>query len=153
MKFFLKVWDESWWTFEWGFLAVRKTSELVRWGTGTYPYTHLWGRSVALSGVKKWFPNRIEHQIKAMVKLKVQEEKTYITYLEFGYAWLKILKYEPCCHFTIIPVISTLYYTFISFRYKKEKKKAKKEGDEKMKQKRSSAQKREKRKERLGRKK
>ena len=121
-KFFLKVWDESWWTFEWGFLAVRKTSELVRWGTGASPYTHLWGRSVALSGVKKWFPNRTEHQIKAMVKLKVQEEKIYITYLKFGYSWLKILKYEPCCHFTIIPMISTLYYTFISFRYKKRKK-------------------------------
>ena len=64
----------------------------------------------------------------------------------------KIVKYEPYCHFTIIPVISTFYYTSISLRDKKKKKKERKKGDEKMKQKRSSAQKREKRKD-LGRKK
>ena len=147
---FLMVWDESWRTFESGFLAVRKTSELVRWGAGASPYTHLWGRSVALSGVKRWFPSRTEHQIRAVVKLKVQEEITGITYLEFWYSWLKILKYEPYCHFTIIPMISTFYYTSISLRDRK--KKERKKGDEKMKQKRSSAQKREKRKD-LGRKK
>ena len=62
----------------------------------------------------------------------------------------KIVKYEPYCHFTIIPMISTLYYTSISLRDRK--KKERKKGDEKMKQKRSSAQKREKRKD-LGRKK
>ena len=141
---FLNIWEESWWTFKLGFLAVRKTSELLRWGTEASPYIHLWGRSVALSGVKRWFPSRIEHQIRAMVKLKVQEEITCITYLEFWYSWLKILKYEPYCHFTIIPMISTFYYTSISLRDKKKKrKKERKKGDEKMKQKRSSAQKRE----------
>ena len=147
---FLMVWDESSRTFELGFLAVRKTSELVRWGTGASPYTHLWWRSVALSGVKRWFPSRTEHQIRAVVKLKVQEEITCVTYLEFWYSWLKIVKYEPYCHFTIIPMISTFYYTSISLRDRK--KKERKKGDEKMKQKRSSAQKREKRKD-LGRKK
>ena len=116
---FLNIWEESWWTFKLGFLAVRKTSELVIWGTGASPYTHLWGRSVALNGVKRWFPSRIEHQIRAMVKLKVQEEITCITYLEFWYSWLKILKYEPYCHFTIIPMISTFYYTSISLKDKK----------------------------------
>lgn len=147
---FLMVWDESWRTFELGFLAVRKTSELVRWGPGASPHTHLWGRSVALSGVKRWLPSKTEYQIRAVVKLKVQEEITCITYLEFWYSWLKIVKYEPYCHFTIIPMISTLYYTSISLRDRK--KKERKKGDEKMKQKRSSAQKREKRKD-LGRKK
>ena len=152
MKFFLKVWDESWWTFEWGFLAVRKTSELVRWGTGTYPYTHLWGRSVALSGVKKWFPNRIEHQIKATVKLKVQEEKTH--YL--SRVWICMTKNSKIWALLSFHNYSSDFYPLLHlhfFQIQKRKKKAKKEGDEKMKQKRSSAQKREKRKERLGRKK
>ena len=53
--------------------------------------------------------------------VKVQEEIACIIYLEFWYSWLKILKYEPYCHFTIIPMISTFYYTSISRRDKKKK--------------------------------
>ena len=126
-KFFLNVWEESWWTFKLGFLAVRKTSELVRWGTGASPYTHLWGRSVALSGVKRWFPSRTEHPIRAMVKLKVQEEITCITYLVL----ILMTKNSKIWALLSFHNYSNDFYLLLHLHFSQRQKK--KKGDEKMK--------------------